>query len=329
MKTLNPSISSKLSKDEIVIVNSILKQSHPFLTFVYSPIFKRKNAQETLDIELPEVDTDWYIKKVDENATDEIVEYVPGDMIKGTSKSRWWNKQDDGLEKEMEKVLFLKYNYLKLQISKAREKLQKKQSKVLVQELLDCYKQVSKIESLLTSAYLKLVIGTVTETKYRFLGQGGWDELISVGNEALLRAVRNFDAATNLRFSTFAWNTIKNALISFVVQKKKINDHEKQQAEEFDFTDKPTEENCSENLAQIMRAVVDFNIAELDKRELVVLKMRHPMDGSERKTLKYVASRLKMSIPSVVRIEGIVCNKLKNFLLQNAEKFGISEEVIE
>ena len=318
-----------LLKEDVESLQSVLRDNQPILQFIPSPLLQEeKEVRKIENYPVPDVDTDWYISKVDDNATDEIIDSVPDEFLQyPVSVTRWWN-QESTFSKEEEKFIFLKYNYFRMKAKQLRDQIQKKQTKALIREMLFYYKQIARIESVLVAANLKIVISTVTETKYRFLHQGGWNELISEGNEALLNAVRNFDVERNCRFSTVAWNCVKNAIIDFVTEKKKIKDHEIQQGENYDFEANPPHEHCSRKLSDLISMITTCNIADLTKKEMIILKARYPLDGSERKPLRILADKFKVSIPTVVRMEQQLMLKLRNFLVENAEKFEISEEIL-
>ncbi len=66
---------------------------------------------------------------------------------------------------------------------------------------------------------LRLVLYTVNEFNKKYdISIKLYDDYISVGNEALIKAVNTFDYKKEIQFSTYAVNVIKNALYTYHVQ---------------------------------------------------------------------------------------------------------------
>jgi hypothetical protein len=83
------------------------------------------------------------------------------------------------------------------------------------------------------------------------------------------------------------------------------------------------------NITNLMTLIVESNIANLNEKDITILRMRHPMNGEKKATLKEVSKKVGLSIPSVVRREEQILAELRLFLVENAEKFEISEEIPE
>ena len=307
--TLNPMIAKKLTAEEKGIVLSIVSNSHPLLNCYRHPDFYRPTkADEIMGEQIPDISADWYARNM-------------------TARKTGYDKKKVLLTPEQEYKLFMRYNYARFKISTLRAKI-KKQQKLNVVKLLEWYKEVAKIEDTLCRANLPLVLAVAGA----FRTSIDWADRVEEGNNALLESVRKFDFTRKLKFSTLAFWSIKNALISFIEKQNKIFDNELQVADDSTSLEKFEAGNSSRpysgKLTDLISAVVGLNMAELDEREIEVLRGRYPMDGSERTTLKVLAKRLGLSIPSIVRIEEISFAKLRSFLSENANKFGISEEIL-
>lgn len=68
------------------------------------------------------------------------------------------------------------------------------------------------------------------------------DEYIQIGSLAMMRAVKNFDAAKGAQFSTFACNCISNAIKNYI----------KKNSKKLDVTSTPTEYNVTASFEELI-----------------------------------------------------------------------------
>jgi len=105
------------------------------------------------------------------------------------------------LSRQEEKHLFLRYNYARWRTIGAVEAFRTQPTRAGAAALALWYGRVKDTRDRLVEANLALVLSLARRTRGRMVD---FDELISEGNVALLRAINAFDAARGFKFSTYA-----------------------------------------------------------------------------------------------------------------------------
>lgn len=113
------------------------------------------------------------------------------------------------LTAEQERHLFRQYNYLKHQASRLRASLDPKRPSVrAMDEIERLFGQAVEVKNQLIRANLRLVVSIA---KKYVSTQEALFELVSEGNESLMRAIEKFDYSFGNKFSTYAtWAIKKN-----------------------------------------------------------------------------------------------------------------------
>jgi len=187
------------------------------------------------------------------------------------------------LTPDQERHLFRKMNFLKYRAQGLQEKLQKlessdkkgRQRKDLAEAILATYRQVEEVRNAIITANLRLVVNIAK----RYMQQGFLlGDLVSDGNQSLMRAVEGFDFARGNKFSTYA---------SWAIQKnfsRTIPNETKRRARffnpiEVDSMPEPAD-TCTDPSAQEANRTrkqqeVSRLLACLDHREQTVIRLRY------------------------------------------------------
>lgn len=140
-----------------------------------------------------------------------------------------------------------------------------------------------------------------------------WDEQRSVALFTLLKAVDRFDPWRGFRFSTYATQSIRRALIQLART-------EKRQRPEMplDLSDQP------ESLPRVdawlewhtdgLRRALRENQGQLSTKESLVISRRFPMDGSRQHTLDQIGNVMGLSNEGVRQIQNRALKKLREVL---------------
>ena len=114
------------------------------------------------------------------------------------------------LTTEREKLLFLRYNYARKLAAAAQERMASEGPGRSDARDLIRWRRVSVwVRNQIVRANMRLVITVSGKLKWV---DGDRGDMVSEGYLALIRAVEHFDASRGLKFSTYAWRAIENAM---------------------------------------------------------------------------------------------------------------------
>jgi RNA polymerase primary sigma factor len=216
------------------------------------------------------------------------------------------------LKPEQEKLLFQRMNYLLQQAAMHRSQLNPQRPSRVRLELIDRLIALAEWHrDRIVEANLRLVFSIVK----KFVNpSNSFDDLLSDGIVALIRAVEKFDFDRGFRFSTYATQVIRRNSYRTVVLKQQ----ERQktvgglQDMELDITDEGRESAISEKRWHELRSRLSVMLDDLDRREKFIIRARFSL-GSHRKvhTLQALANRLGVSKERVRQLERRAMDKLR------------------
>ena len=148
------------------------------------------------------------------------------------------------------------------------------------------------------------------------------EDLISIGTIGLIKAVSSFNSDKGIRLATYAARCIENEiLMHFRNLKKSAQDV---------YISEPIDTDKEGNALTLIDIIADeTDVAEeidtklklqklkvllsgfLTERELLIIKMRYGLDGSQELTQKEIAKKLNISRSYVSRIEKATLEKLR------------------
>ncbi|WP_182869473.1 sigma-70 family RNA polymerase sigma factor [Rhodopirellula sp. JC639] len=216
------------------------------------------------------------------------------------------------LTPEQEQMLFQRMNYLLQQAAVHRSLLDPaRPSRVRLQLIDRLIALASWHRDRIVEANLRLVFSIVK----KFVNASNrFDDLLSDGIVALIRAVEKFDFDRGFRFSTYATQVIRRNSYRTVV----VNQQERQktvgglQDMDLDVTDEGRESAISEKRWHELRSRLSVMLDELDRREKFIIRARFSL-GAHRKvhTLQSLANRLGVSKERVRQLERRAMDKLR------------------
>ncbi|OUT59630.1 MAG: RNA polymerase subunit sigma-70 [Rhodopirellula sp. TMED11] len=219
------------------------------------------------------------------------------------------------LTPDQERMLFQRMNYLLQQAEAHRRQLNpSRPSRVRLEVIDQLIAMAEWHRDRLVEANLRLVFSIVK----KFVNPNHtFEELLSDGIVALIRAVEKFDFDRGFRFSTYATQVIRrNAYRTVVTQQQ-----ERQktiggfQDMDLDVTEETRESAISEKRWHELRSRLNRMLSLLDRRERFIIRTRFSL-GPHRKvyTLQYLAQRLGVSKERVRQLERRAMDKLRTMV---------------
>jgi RNA polymerase primary sigma factor len=223
------------------------------------------------------------------------------------------------LTPEEEYDVFRKMNFLRFRANQLRSELSLDAD--VSAESLDW--TIRRIETLLRAAdwyrdrmvksNMRLVISIVK----KFVNiQNGFDDLLSDGIIALLRAVDKFDVGLGFRFSTYATQVVRRNTYRRVMDKQKERQRITLSVHDsgIDISDEHRTAGMSEAKWEALRGKLSTMLDQLDRREKLIIRARFSLGGHRRvQTLQKLADRLGVSKERVRQLEKRALDKLRGF----------------
>jgi RNA polymerase primary sigma factor len=214
------------------------------------------------------------------------------------------------LTPDEEKTVFYRMNYLRFRAQALKTKV----------DVLDGW-NTRRIECLLKAAdwyrdwivksNMRLVISIVK----KFVNpQNGFDDLLSDGIVALIRAVDKFDVGLGFRFSTYATQVVRRNTYRSVMEKQTDRQRNFGSIHEngIDISDDQKESSMSEQRWHELRSRLSLMLNQLDRREKFIIRARFSLGGHRRiQTLQRLADKLGVSKERIRQLEKRALDKLR------------------
>lgn len=228
------------------------------------------------------------------------------------------------LNRERERELFRRYNYLKYLACTIRAgvKAYRPQGRRL-KEIEDYLSEAETIKNMIIEANLRLVVSIAN--KHTTSGANLVD-LVSEGNFSLMRAAEKFDYARGFRFATYAsWAITKNYARKIPAETARPD---KAAAGLLANVQRDMRTTAAADFAAVERerqSLVQVIADELDEREQYIILNHFGLVGSplrkKSKTLKQIGEDLSLTKERVRQIELIALQKLRQSV--SAEEFEL------
>ncbi|HNQ22339.1 MAG TPA: sigma-70 family RNA polymerase sigma factor [Phycisphaerae bacterium] len=139
------------------------------------------------------------------------------------------------------------------------------------------------------------------------------DELRSEALWALMRAVDRFDPWRECRFSTYACNAIRRALVTHW---KKVGRYRRVFPAHHDgsYEELLERDEATDLYVERLQQVLEHNLGELTALEAKILNRRFPLDSSRRLTLQQIGDSIGLSNERVRQLQNRALGKLRAVL---------------
>ncbi|MFM7072443.1 MAG: sigma-70 family RNA polymerase sigma factor [Planctomycetota bacterium] len=226
------------------------------------------------------------------------------------------------LTSDDERCLFRRMNFLKFQANVLRMRL--REDSVQASDLDQIERLVQgaeKIRNRIIRANMRLVMSIV---KHYISDSMAFDDLLSEGAAALLRAAEKFDCSRGFRFSTYVTKVVRREVFRLVMSHKRQSD--RYATGTWDFIGEQSEEHGDEvdnevDLSALRGDLTEF-FGNLDPREQSILRARFGMDHDDKApSLNDLGRRMGVSKERVRQLEMRAIRKLqKQFQQRRAER---------
>lgn len=211
-----------------------------------------------------------------------------------------------------ERFLFRKMNFLKHCAERLRLSSASERTAVQENEILALLQDADAIRNHIAECNLRLVISVARKFA---TANVEFDELMSEGNEILLKAIQKFDYSLGYRFSTYAVNSIQRHYFRYLQRRHRRTEKERASPDELvgNIPQSDADELITEWIKEEERvAELIQRFAEaLDEREERVIRERFGLGGSEPKTLRQLAEELSLSKERVRQLQLSALKKLR------------------
>jgi RNA polymerase primary sigma factor len=211
-----------------------------------------------------------------------------------------------------EKALFSRMNYLRFRANQLKSKLDlNKPDDWLIRRIDGLMRAADWHRDCIVKSNMRLVISIVK----KFVNtQNAFDDLLSDGIVALIRAVDKFDVAMGFRFSTYATQVVRRNTYRRVMEKQKERQRNIASIDEngIDFSDEQKSSSMSENRWNELRARLTLMLDHLDRREKFIIRARFSLGGHRKvQTLQRLADKLGVSKERIRQLEKRALDKLR------------------
>jgi RNA polymerase sigma factor (sigma-70 family) len=216
------------------------------------------------------------------------------------------------LAKEEEQFYFRRMNWLKFRAATARGRLDRKRATLRqIEQIEGWLTEAETVKAILITSNLRLVVSIAK----KFVDPGtSFEELVSEGNVALMRAVEKFNFALGNRFSTYATYAIQRHFFRVSQKSRQLRsrfvpteESLKDRAEE----PSPHEYCSSEQIAELKQLFQKF-LGDLEPREKQIVVARFGFDGKPPRTFRELGSEMGVCKERIRQIQTRAMDKLRD-----------------
>ena len=215
------------------------------------------------------------------------------------------------LSKDEEQFYFRRMNWLKFRAATTRGRLDRSRATLRqIDQIEGWLTEAETVKAILITSNLRLVVSIAK----KFV-DASWtfDELVSEGNVALMRAVEKFNFALGNRFSTYATYAIQRHFFRLShrgrqFRKRFVNDDEALR----DRADaEPVHTYRSAEQIDELKVLFKEFLRELEPRERKIVVARFGFDGKPPRTFRELGSQMGVCKERIRQIQGRAMDKLR------------------
>ncbi len=216
------------------------------------------------------------------------------------------------LTKEEEQFYFRRMNWLKFKAATTRGRYDSRRASLRQIELVEgLLAEAETVKAILITSNLRLVVSIAK----KFVDPTwSFDELVSEGNLALMRAVEKFNFALGNRFSTYATYAIQRHFYRlsqrgrqfrkrFIADDEALKDRPEQE---------PEHDYCSSEQIATLKELFTGFLGELEPRERRIVVARFGFDGKPPRTFRELGSQMGVCKERIRQIQGRAMEKLRS-----------------
>lgn len=216
------------------------------------------------------------------------------------------------LSKDEEQYYFRRMNWLKFRAATGRGRLDRRRAtQRQIEQIEGWLTEGETVKAILITANLRLVVSIAK----KFIDPSwSFDELVSEGNVALMRAVEKFNFALGNRFSTYATYAIQRHFFRLShrgrqFRKRFVNDVDSLRDRP---EDEPTAEYCSSEQIGMLKELFSRFLGDLEPRERRIVVARFGFDGKPPRTFRELGSQMGVCKERIRQIQTRAMEKLRS-----------------
>ncbi|MFM9197847.1 MAG: sigma-70 family RNA polymerase sigma factor [Planctomycetia bacterium] len=215
------------------------------------------------------------------------------------------------LSKEEEQFYFRRMNWLKFRAATVRGRLDRRRASLRqIQAIEGLIAEAETVKSIIITSNLRLVVSIAkkfVDATYSF------DELVSEGNVALMRAVEKFNFALGNRFSTYATYAIQRHFFRLSHKGRQIRSRFLLDDESFKGSpaEEPKTEYCSSEQIAMLKELFAKFLGELEPREQQIVVARFGFDGRPPRTFRELGASMGVCKERIRQIQTRAIDKLR------------------
>jgi len=215
------------------------------------------------------------------------------------------------LTKDEEQFYFRRMNWLKFRAATTRGRLDKKRATLRqVEQVEGWLAEAETVKAIIITSNLRLVVSIAK----KFVDpSNSFDELVSDGNVALMRAVEKFNFYLGNRFSTYATYAIQRHFFRmshrgrqlrkrFVAGDESLKDR---------AAGEPAHHYCSSEQIDLLKGLFSGFLGELEPRERQIVMARFGFDGKQPRTFRELGSSMGVCKERIRQIQTRAMEKLR------------------
>ncbi len=216
------------------------------------------------------------------------------------------------LTKDEEQFYFRRMNWLKFRAATVRGRLDKKRATLRqIEQIEGWLTEAETVKAILITSNLRLVVSIAK----KFVDPGNsFEELVSEGNVALMRAVEKFNFALGNRFSTYATYAIQRHFFRVSQKSRQLRARFVPTEESLkDRAEEPSpHEYCStEQIAELKQLFQKF-LSDLEPREKQIVVARFGFDGKPPRTFRELGTEMGVCKERIRQIQTRAMDKLRD-----------------
>lgn len=215
------------------------------------------------------------------------------------------------LTKDEEQFYFRRMNWLKFSAATSRGRLDpRRATRRQIERVEGLLAEAETVKAILITSNLRLVVSIAK----KFVDPSwSFDELVSEGNLALMRAVEKFNFALGNRFSTYATYAIQRHFYRLShrgrqQRKRFVSDDEALRMQAASEPD--TRYRSSEQLDTLKQLFAGF-LSELEPRERSIVVARFGFDGKAPRTFRELGSQMGVCKERIRQIQSRAMDRIK------------------
>jgi len=215
------------------------------------------------------------------------------------------------LTKQEEQFYFRRMNWLKFRAATARGCLDRGRATLRQIERIESWlTEADSVQAIIITSNLRLVVSIAkkfVDATYSF------DELVSEGNLALMRAVEKFNFALGNRFSTYATYAIQRHFFRLSHKGRQLRQRFVSDDDSFKgrAAAEPNTDYCSaEQIAMLKELFAKF-LGELEPREQQIVVARYGFDGQPPRTFRELGVSMGVCKERIRQIQTRAIDKLR------------------